>query len=307
MAALGNRAEMPIHPMRDSSGVAHDAAAVRERLKDDGYLLLRNLIPRAAVDAAHRRVADKLQALGWLDPGSPPELCVPADPFPHQAAGSVGTIPGIGDWANPLTHEPPLLRVVEAPELVAVCERVFGEPSATYYRKWLRTVPCGEGTPFHMDGHLFCHPEWGSPMDATLSAWIPLADTPIALGGLAVLRGSNSLPGFEHMRNSYLQNLERVNFIPDDGGEGGVGRGGWPTASTSTLFATNQSVACWCDPVELQRYDPEAQWVSTDYRVGDVSLVYGPLLAQPALLTAAVVPGAPVPHGIHARLAHKHH
>ena len=119
----------------------------------------------------YRRVADKLQALGWLDPGSPPERCVPADPFPHQAAGSVGTIPGIGDWANPLTHEPPLLRVVEAPELVDVCERVFGEPSATYYRKWLRTVPPGKWSAFHMDNAVFGR---GTPNN--LTAWIPLHD-----------------------------------------------------------------------------------------------------------------------------------
>ena len=80
-----------------------------------------------------------------LVPGTPPLECrVDPTGFPHPSAGSVGTIPGVGQWSEALGHTPELLRVTEAPELVALCGRLFGEPASTWYKKWLRTVPPGE-------------------------------------------------------------------------------------------------------------------------------------------------------------------
>ena len=252
------------------------ALRLRRRLDTDGYLLIRNLLPRKAVLDAHQCVASQLQRLGWLRPEAPLEEChVDVASFPHPSAGSVGTIPGVGEWSEELGHTPELLRVTEAPEVVALCERLFGEPCTTWYKKWLRTVPPGEATAFHMDGHLFCHPDWGSSL-RTLSAWLPLHDIDLELGGLALLEGSNRLSGFKTMHETYAVNDERVAYLPDPS----TGQGDWPTGGRETnsvypgglKLAANGSVALFCDPNELSSYDPQARWVSTAYRAGDVLL-----------------------------------
>ena len=55
-----------------------------------------------------------------------------------------------------------------------------------------------------------------------LSAWLPLHDIDLELGGLAVLEGSNRLPGFRTMHGTYARNAERVAYLPDPE----TGRGG---------------------------------------------------------------------------------
>ena len=49
--------------MRDSSA-AEPIEALRDRLRRDGYLLLRGMLPREAVDAGRRRIAAELSQAG---------------------------------------------------------------------------------------------------------------------------------------------------------------------------------------------------------------------------------------------------
>ena len=43
----------------------------------------------------------------------------------------------------------------------------------------------------------------GRGSDRLHTVWIPWANTPVELGGLVVLEGSASLPGFQRMRDTY--------------------------------------------------------------------------------------------------------
>jgi hypothetical protein len=43
----------------------------------------------------------------------------------------------------------------------------------------------------------------GRGSDKLHTVWIPWANTPVELGGLVILEGSASLPGFERMRDTY--------------------------------------------------------------------------------------------------------
>ena len=43
----------------------------------------------------------------------------------------------------------------------------------------------------------------GRGSDKLHTVWIPWANTPVELGGLVVLEGSASLPGFQRMRDTY--------------------------------------------------------------------------------------------------------
>ena len=91
---------------------------------------------------------------------------------------------------------------------------------------------------FHSNNH-------ESGVDNILTQWIPWSDVSVQTGGLAVLRGSNSLPGFRRMRETYMDVDVSATDIEDAG-------------------------AFTDDPHELLRYDPDCQWVTSDFRAGDV-------------------------------------
>lgn len=77
--------------------------------------------------------------------------------------------------------------------------------------------------------------------------WLPWSDTSVKTGGLAVLKGSSSLPGFERCRETYGQVDVSHTEITDAG----------PLTD---------------DPHKLLALDPNSQWLTADYRAGDVLL-----------------------------------
>ena len=98
------------------------------------------------------------------------------------------------------------------------------------------------------------------------TVWLPWHDIDVTKGGLVVLEGSSSLPGFKAMRETY----------------GAQQHGQW--------FGR--------DPAELLAFDPEARWVTANFRSGDLVLLTMltsesrpfPALSQMADRTCAVLP-----------------
>ena len=91
---------------------------------------------------------------------------------------------------------------------------------------------------FHSNNH-------ESGAENILTQWLPWSDVSVQTGGLAVLRGSNRLPGFRRLRETYMDVDVSATDIEDAG-------------------------AFTDDPHELLRYDPDCQWLTSDYRAGDV-------------------------------------
>ena len=81
------------------------------------------------------------------------------------------------------------------------------------------------------------------------TAWVPWDDVPVEAGGLAVLAGSSSLPGFDRLRRTYAEADVSATDIE---------------ASWGGSYTT--------DPVELSAFDRGARWLTADYRAGDVLL-----------------------------------
>ena len=70
-----------------------------------------------------------------------------------------------------------LTAVLGAPGLVALVERLFGEPAVSYDYKWLRLVAPGAATGFHMDSAFFGRSQVGGTLDSRLyTAWLPWHD-----------------------------------------------------------------------------------------------------------------------------------
>ena len=68
---------IPTTPLTDSTDIVGDGQALRERAAADGYILVRGLLPRAAVVDAARELADTLAAAGPSNTRS--KRCGPTD------------------------------------------------------------------------------------------------------------------------------------------------------------------------------------------------------------------------------------
>lgn len=170
-----------------SNALLGDAAALRQRLAGDGYLLFRDLLPATGIGAAAVAVFNQLREGGWMDnqggvPGRPRALTV-RDALGDPAFRAAITSPAF----NQIPYLGQLRRVVRM---------ILGPRAFSYPSKVLRAV-----YPEHPQAHRdvargrYIHQDYavGGVQDM-LTTWVPLIDIPIHLGGLAVLPGSHLGP-----------------------------------------------------------------------------------------------------------------
>lgn len=174
--------------LRDANDVLGDVEAVRQRMDEEGFLLLRGLIDRAAVLAARKVILEHMAEQEALVPGEPVlEGVMP----PHGKS-----VPMMG--RRPITHHPAIQRVLEAPELFAFFEDYFGEKTLTFDYKWLRAVGHEGYTGAHYDVVYMGN---GSPRLHT--TWIPFGDIPIEQGVLAMCPRTHREPSYQKLRDTY--------------------------------------------------------------------------------------------------------
>ena len=165
-------------PLRDSSALRTNLAALRQRAAEDGYLFLPGLLPPSAVLAVRGAILEICHDAGWCDrsgcwSGIPPY--VEGQPE-HRAVYE-------GIQRLEIFH-----RLAVRPELIALYAGLFGEAVLAHPRNIARVMfPQNNrhATPAHQDGILIR----GTP--ETWTAWIPLGEIPADLGGLALLAGSH--------------------------------------------------------------------------------------------------------------------
>jgi len=221
--------------MRDCDDLdLHDTAALASRLEEDGYLLLRGLLPRDRVLAGGAHIAAAMAQEGWLADAEAARIAPGlAWDSPHPP-GKIGA----SDTQQLLSADA-TARVLQAPELFALFERLFDEPAAPFDFKWLRAVRPRGFSGFHSDGVYM-----GRGSARLTTVWIPWMDVGLTLGGLAVLSGSHRLSGFERVRGTYMAHDVTTANIDGDG---------WLSR----------------DPVELLRFDQRARWLTSEYRAGE--------------------------------------
>ncbi|CAG7599885.1 hypothetical protein PAESOLCIP111_00348 [Paenibacillus solanacearum] len=225
-AGSGDLAEL-----RSSNDVMDNTEALRARLEQDGYLLLRGFHNRDQVLEARMEFVRKLQSMGRLDPGAPLEEG-------RIAPDNKGGIWGAG--AEQLKEDfPTFVDLVSGPPVISFFDRLLGGTSMTYDYKWPRAVGRGGNTGAHYD---IVYMGRGTPHVYTM--WTPLGDTPIEMGTLTLLLGSQH---FDKIKQTYGQlDVDRDNVAK-----------GW--------FSE--------DPVEIvQQYG--GQWATTSFEAGDV-IIFG--------------------------------
>ncbi len=173
--------------LRSSAG-AEDMAVLHERMGQDGYLLLRDLIPRTKVLAGRSTILHYMQERHALTPGTPVlDGVMPREARHVRLMSSEGIV-----------YHPTVQGILEAPELFDFFHRYFAAEAGTFAYKWMRAVGNEEYTGAHYD---FVYMGRGSGRLHTV--WIPLGDITVDHGTLCVCEGSNHLPEFASIRDTY--------------------------------------------------------------------------------------------------------
>ncbi len=171
--------------LREANEILSDVEALRGRMEEEGYLLIRGLFERERVLEARRQLVEVLAREDALDPDHPPMEAVVA---PGQHGGFRG-----GD--NDLTRAPAFRSLVESQAIMGFFQRFLGGEPLTYSYKWLRVVGPGSNTGAHYDVVYM-----GRGTHNVYTCWTPLGDVPYELGPLALLVGSHR---FERVRETY--------------------------------------------------------------------------------------------------------
>jgi len=226
--------------LRDSGYLAGDAESLRSRMEEDGYLFLRGFFKREEVLAARAEIVGRLSAEGLLKPGSDPMEAI--------------IRPGAESSFRPdlTTGNAPLHRLLYGERMLDFYRTYFGEAVRHYDFTWLRAVGPGGGTPPHCDVVYMGR----GTREKLRTAWVPLGDASMRLGGLMVLEGS-------HLQHERLRNyLERdVDTYCTNG------RHAPEIEAGAKSWEWNGSLSK--DPATL-REKLGGRWLTTDFEAGDL-------------------------------------
>ncbi|MBW7995156.1 MAG: phytanoyl-CoA dioxygenase family protein [Candidatus Glassbacteria bacterium] len=225
--------------LRESIDIAGDPSALRARIEEDGYLLIRGGLDRDQVMAARREILQKLDRVGEID-----------REYPLMDAVCSGlSRRGEGDqdeFLKSLRTGDEVRKLVRQGRLNKFYQQFFGREIRPLDYIWVRTVPVGGFTGIHYD---WVYMSRGSRRLHT--TWIPVGDVPRDNGALLILENSHRQ---EELKQTYGQ-LD-VDRDRDNNPYGGA-VGGWYSEDAATV-----------------RNELGGRWLTTDFRAGDM-LVFG--------------------------------
>ncbi|GGZ20021.1 phytanoyl-CoA dioxygenase family protein [Streptomyces nitrosporeus] len=170
-----------MNELTDSTHLLDEPEQLQERMAQNGYVLLRSVLPREDIQDTADAVTEAFQEGNWLD-GSGVAQKERAS-TPHQERDPAYRKAAQTAAFNKLPYLPELKTVIQK-----ILEGdVFSHPS-----KVLRATPPASWT---IESGRYVHQDfsyWG--VNDMLTTWIPLMDIPRELGGLAVQPGSQTGP-----------------------------------------------------------------------------------------------------------------
>jgi hypothetical protein len=168
-----------VDELADSRGLAGDPAALRARLAADGYVFLRGLLPAGRVWAAGEQAAATLRAGGWTAAGSP---LLGRAAGPREALADPAYRAAVMNLAfTALPYLAPLRETVRG---------ILGPQAFSYPVKVLRAVAPESAAERTRGRYVHCD-YMGLGVQDMLTTWLPLAEVPVTLGGLAVRPGGH--------------------------------------------------------------------------------------------------------------------
>ena len=222
--------------LRESSEHAVDGGVLRERLREDGYVFLRDALDKQVLLRVQALIADELHRLDAIDPDGDRS----AHLFPARPGLSLYRVVDDIDQEErrALTRQPALLAIFQA---------IFGEAAKPLDYTWPRIASPGRGELPHSD---WVYMRRGTPRLYT--AWIPLMDLPLSHGPLMILE--NSHHDNPHTRRYLRMDVDKLGYF-----------GGVRFKHGALVIGGRYSRR----PDRVQR-EFGTRWLSTDYRLGDV-------------------------------------
>lgn len=174
---------MSIRPFLDSTAHLDDAPELQRRMKRDGYLFIRGLIPREVVLDVRRKSLELADAGGWLDKAHPIQdgvtdnsaACVDPEPIYLKVVSEIYKLEGLHAIQH---HE----------NVIGLFERLLEEPVLPRPRLIPRSF-------FPQKPEYTTSPHQDYPyVQGTAEAytmWAPLHDCPISMGALQVAEASH--------------------------------------------------------------------------------------------------------------------
>ena len=178
-----------MQPFVESQDILTDGARLSERMRRDGYLFIRGLLPPAAIAAVQRQVATILRDAGWLKPDAPVTEAI-ADP----RGFCVDPEPAYTEVLRRINRLEDYHALKHHPALTGLFERLLGGPILAHPRVLMRNIfPDREA--FTTKAHQDFPNVQGS--QEVYTAWMPLIDCPMEVGPLQVAAGSHTAGVFD--------------------------------------------------------------------------------------------------------------
>jgi hypothetical protein len=196
LSSLGH--ELDLSPgcfgwFRDSRALLAEPPALRERFAEDGYVFLVGVLDRDLVDRARARMREQLHELGLLEPGAPIMDGIARKPWQPQSVHKL------------IDGNEPLRQLLYSGRMLEIHGVLFDAAIRHFDFTWIRAIGPGRGTAPHADTV-----DMGRGTPRLVTAWTPLMEIPLHVGGLMVMPGSHRLQRlrkyFAYDVDSYCEN-----------------------------------------------------------------------------------------------------
>ena len=179
---MGNGEMLPdglVGTLKDSSALFGQPGALSKRLKEDGYLFLRGVLPKTEVLAARAEVLHRLAGVG--------EVAEPESASRWSGTSRRGEIAGdLGAFWKSVSTGPGLRAVSHGRGIHGLVAEVLGTEAIGQDFLYLRAGVPGTGTDLHYD-----YPFFARRSDSVVTCWVPLGRVPVEQGPLVLVEGSN--------------------------------------------------------------------------------------------------------------------
>ena len=177
----------------DSTPLLDNPPALRERFAEDGYVFLAGALDGQLVDQSRERMLEQLHELGMLAPAAPITDGIARTPWQPQSV-------------HKLIHtNEPLRRLLYSGRMLEIHQLLAGSPIRHFDFTWIRAIGPGRGTAPHADAVYM-----NRGTRRLVTAWTPLMEIPLHIGGLMVMPGSHRIQRlrkyFAYDVDSYCEN-----------------------------------------------------------------------------------------------------
>ena len=165
--------------LRESTDLRDDSSALQVRIQEDGYVFIRQAVPRDLVEAVREEAFASLFAVDEISVSD-------GEAFATDRSRRKELHPDLGAFWKSVSEGPALRRATHGPELRGLLTRILGVEAVPHDYLFLRVGTHGKATDLHYDMPFFCR---GSQRVHTV--WISFGNLSLRQGPLMVLEGSN--------------------------------------------------------------------------------------------------------------------